>query len=100
MKYGDGLITIGIKNGGYDLLMKANFCNELSKLIKDEFNLDIKTELTGEHSVDVEEHDKMMEEIRASLPKRPEPTAFAPSASALLPWKENRRKRGERICQD
>lgn len=85
VKYGDGLITIGIKNGGYDLLMKANFCNELSKLIKDEFNLDIKTELTGEHSVDVEEHDKMMEEIRASLPKRPEPTAFAPSASAAPP---------------
>ena len=85
VKYGDGLITIGIKNGGYDLLMKANFCNELSKLIKDEFNLDIKTELTGEHSVDVGEHDKMMEEIRASLPKRPEPTAFAPSASAAPP---------------
>lgn len=85
VKYGDGLITIGIKNGGYDLLMKANFCNELSKLIKDEFNLDIKTELTGEHSVDVEEHDNMMEEIRASLPKRPEPTAFAPSASAAPP---------------
>lgn len=85
VKYGDGLITIGIKNGGYDLLMKANFCNELSKLIKDEFNLDIKTELTGEHSVDVGEHDKMMEEIRASLPKRPEPTAFAPSASAFPP---------------
>lgn len=85
VKYGDGLITIGIKNGGYDLLMKANFCNELSKLIKDEFNLDIKTELTGEHSVDVGEHDKMMEEIRASLPKRPEPTAFAPSASASPP---------------
>lgn len=85
VKYGDGLITIGIKNGGYDLLMKANFCNELSKLIKDEFNLDIKTELTGEHSVDVGEHDKMMEKIRASLPKRPEPTAFAPSASAAPP---------------
>ena len=85
VKYGDGLITIGIKNGGYDLLMKANFCNELSKLIKDEFNLDIKTELTGEHSVDVGEHDKMMEEIRDSLPKRPEPTAFAPSASASPP---------------
>lgn len=27
----------------------------------------------------------MMEEIRASLPKRPEPTAFAPSASASPP---------------
>lgn len=85
VKYGDGLITIGIKNGGYDLLMKANFCSELSNLIKDEFNLDIKTELTGEHSVDVDEHDKMMEEIRASLPKRPEPAAFVPSASAVPP---------------
>lgn len=85
VKYGDGLITIGIKNGGYDLLIKANFCSELSNLIKDEFNLDIKTELTGEHSVDVDEHDKMMEEIRASLPKRPEPAAFVPSASAVPP---------------
>lgn len=82
VKYGDGLLTIAIKNGGYDLLMKANFCSEFSNLIKDEFNLDIKTELTGEHSVDVGEHDKMMEEIRASLPQRPEPAAFMPSASA------------------
>ena len=47
--------------------------------------MDIKTELTGEHIVDVGEHDKRMEEIRASLPKRPEPTAFAPSASAAPP---------------
>lgn len=83
VKYCDELITIDIKNGGYDLLMKSNFCSELSNLIKDEFNLDIKIELTGEHSVDVEEHDKMMEEIRASLPQRPEPAAFVPSASAV-----------------
>ncbi len=68
ISYSGGLISIEIKNGGYDLLMKANFCGELSKLIKEEFDIDIRTELTGEHNVDIEEHDRQMEEIRSSMP--------------------------------
>lgn len=86
VKYGEGLITINIKNGGYDLLMKANFCAELSKLIREEFDLNIKVELTGEHSVDVEEHDKMMEELRSSLPQHTE--QFEPPVPEPPPFDE------------
>ncbi|MBE6844639.1 MAG: PolC-type DNA polymerase III [Ruminococcus sp.] len=67
VSYADGLITITLKNGGYDLLMKANFCNEFSALIKQEFNLDIKTQLTGELSVDAQRYEKELEDYEASL---------------------------------
>lgn len=78
VKYGEGIITITIKNGGYDLLMKANFCTEMSKLIREEFDLAVKVELEGEHNVDIEEHDKMIEEVRASLPDYTEQLAPPP----------------------
>ncbi len=74
--YADGLITIGIKHGGYDLLVKANFCKEFSKLVKEEFGLDVETKLTGELSVDVQQHEKEMEQVEARLaqerPSEPE----------------------------
>lgn len=91
VKYGEGIITIGIKNGGYELLMKANFCIELSKLIREEFDLNIQVELTGEHSVDVEEHDKMIDEIRSTLPQhtaqlsQPAPSTTQPAADRKPP---------------
>ncbi len=69
VKYGEGLLTIGLKNGGYDLLIKSNFGGEFSKLIYDEFGLDIKIKLEGELKVNAEEHEKKMVEIEASLPK-------------------------------
>ncbi len=81
--YGEGLITIGIKNGGYDLLMKANFCAELSKMIREEFDLNIKVELSGEHSVDVEEHAKMIEEVRASLPQHTQQFSPPPEVAQM-----------------
>lgn len=65
--YADGLITIGLKNGGYELLMKANFCGEFSKLIKEEFGLDIKTQLTGELTVDVQRHEMEMKQFEETL---------------------------------
>lgn len=67
--YADGLITIGLKNGGYDLLVKSNFSGEFSKLIREEFGIEVEVKLTGEHTVNVQEHEKMMEEVRATLPK-------------------------------
>ncbi|MGN0613769.1 MAG: PolC-type DNA polymerase III, partial [Porcipelethomonas sp.] len=67
VKYGEGLITIGLKNGGYDLLVKSDFCGELSKLIYEEFGIDVKAELTGELSVDAREHEKHMEEVEEEL---------------------------------
>ena len=74
--YADGLITIGIKHGGYDLLVKANFCKEFSKLVKEEFGLDVETKLTGELSVDVQKHEKEMEQVEARIaqerPSEPE----------------------------
>ena len=76
VQYGEGLITIGLKNGGYDLLMKSNFCGEFSKLINDEFGIHMDIALTGEHSVDMQEHEKMMDEIRASMPAHTEPVSY------------------------
>lgn len=72
VKYKNGFLSIELKNGGYDLLIKSNFCGELSKLIQEEFNLKIDVELTGEHNVNVAEHEKMMEEVRASIPQHQE----------------------------
>ena len=80
VQYGEGLITIGLKNGGYDLLMKSNFCGEFSKLINDEFGIHMDIALTGEHSVDMQEHEKMMDEIRASMPAHTEQIAQSSAA--------------------
>lgn len=66
------IITICIKNGGYDLLSKANFCGEFLKLIKEEFDRDIKVVLTGAHNVDADEHDRMIEEFSHTLAEQNE----------------------------
>ncbi len=68
----DNKIIIDLKNGGYELLTKANFGRELSALIKQEFSLDYKVELTGALEVSNEEHNKLMEETLATLPKHTE----------------------------
>lgn len=81
VKYADGLISIELKNGGYDLLVKSNFSGEFSKLIQEEFNLNIDVELTGEHNVNVAEHEKMMEEVRASIPQHQEQFGNKPQIS-------------------
>ncbi len=71
-EYEDGIIKIELKNGGYDLLVRANFCGELSKLIHDEFDLNIKIELTGEHNVNPLEHGRLIEEANAAINVRNE----------------------------
>ena len=81
VKYADGFISIELKNGGYDLLVKSNFSGEFSKLIQEEFNLNIDVELTGEHNVNVAEHEKMMEEVRASIPQHQEQFGNKPQIS-------------------
>lgn len=73
--FSGNIITICIKNGGYDLLVDANFCGEFSRIVKDEFDIDIKVELTGVRNINVEEHDKMMEELRSELSQRVELSA-------------------------
>ncbi len=71
-EYSNGSMTIFLGNGGYDLLMKENFCGELSKLIREEFDLSIGVSLEGILNVDIDMHNKMIEEVSASLPKHTE----------------------------
>jgi len=86
VSYADGIVTIGLKNGGYDLLVKANFCDEFSKLVKKEFNLDVKTKLVGELSVDIEKHEKEMEEYEALIERASEPEQEPlPPAQEVMP---------------
>jgi len=79
-------INIELKNGGYDLLVKSNFCREMSELIRQEFSLDYQICLSGELSVSSENHEKLMSERLASLPKHVEqftaPAAEAKSADS------------------
>ena len=72
VSFADSRISIVLKNGGYDLLMKSNFCGELSRLIKEEFDIDISAELSGEHNVTDEAYEKMIKEAAAALPKHTE----------------------------
>ncbi len=62
-------LEIELKNGGYDLLMKSDFCSELSKLIENEFDKKVKVILSGELKASVENHEKLLTEVIASLPK-------------------------------
>ncbi len=77
--YGNGLVTIGLKHGGYDLLVKANFCSEFSKLVYDEFGINVKAELTGELSVDVKSHDEQLEKFEAEMSKEKKETSSQPN---------------------
>ncbi|MCQ2465044.1 MAG: PolC-type DNA polymerase III, partial [Oscillospiraceae bacterium] len=76
----DNTIIIDLKNGGGELLEKSNFTREMSSLIKQEFDLDYKVKLTGNLEVSKENHEKMIEETLAALPKHTEQFSAAPSA--------------------
>jgi DNA polymerase-3 subunit alpha (Gram-positive type) len=65
-------LTIDLKNGGYELLVKSNFCGVFSKLIEDLFDVKVKVELTGNFTVNDEEHEKLREEVMVSMPKHTE----------------------------
>ncbi|HHX56643.1 MAG TPA: PolC-type DNA polymerase III, partial [Clostridiales bacterium] len=67
-KLDDGVLTIDLKNGGYELLDKSNFCRELSKLIGELFDVKTKIELIGNFTVNDEEHEKLIEEVIATMP--------------------------------
>ena len=78
----NGAICIELKNGGYDLLVKSRFCENMSLLIKQEFSLDYKVKLSGELSVNNKDHEKLMEETLAALPKHTEQFSALPSDSS------------------
>lgn len=63
-----GQLDIRVVHGGIDMLNKANFSGELSKLIYNMFGVSVKTVLNGENSVSVSEYDKMVERLAAELP--------------------------------
>lgn len=81
------VINIELKNGGYELLVKSDFCRELSSLVRQEFSIDCKVNLTGELTVDNENHEKLMAETLASLPKHTEQFNATPSESKPAPSK-------------
>ena len=68
----ENVINIELKTGGYELLMKSNFCRELSSIINQEFGLNYTINLTGELTVKNEEHEKLIGQAMAELPKHTE----------------------------
>ncbi len=69
----DDTLTIELRNGGYELLKKANFSSEVSKFIYNQFGREIKIKLTGEFEKNQEEYEKMMQETLENIPKHYEP---------------------------
>ncbi len=71
VSFENNTVKIGLKNGGYDLLMKSDFKGAFSALIREEFGIDIKAELTGELKVDPDEFYKKQVEYEAAISKEP-----------------------------
>ncbi|MEG0614914.1 MAG: PHP domain-containing protein, partial [Oscillospiraceae bacterium] len=65
-------LTIELNNGGYDLLMKSGFDTAFIKQVYLEFSKKITLKFTGTLSRTMEDHEKMVAEVMASMP-RPEP---------------------------
>ncbi|HNX64358.1 MAG TPA: PolC-type DNA polymerase III [Oscillospiraceae bacterium] len=61
-KFQDDILTIRLKNGGYDLLVKAGIETVLPRLIFEEFSKAVKIKLTGDLSVNEEMHSKIVSE--------------------------------------
>ncbi len=66
-------LKIELRNGGFELLKKANFSSEMSKVIYNEFGINIKIEISGELERDESLHNKMINEVLETLPKHYEP---------------------------
>lgn len=79
------IVRINLKNGGYPLLVKANFCAEMSKLIEEQYGVKVKTELTGTLEASPEEHKKMIDEVMASMPKTSEQAIKKPVKAEPMP---------------
>ncbi len=70
----DNVFTIELTKGGNNLLEKANVKDAIKKLIFEEFSFSVEVEFTGVLEVNVEEFEKMKEEIIASMPAPTPPT--------------------------
>ena len=62
------VLTLELKNGGYDLLIKGGIETVLPKLVFDEFSRKISVKLIGKHSIDENDYDRMMSDIYSQLP--------------------------------
>lgn len=69
----ESTLTITLKNGGRDILERANFRAALSALIRSEFSRNIEIELTGDTDYDEERHREHIRQIEAALPRAAAP---------------------------
>ena len=69
----DNTLRIKLKNGGYDILQKANFTTETSKFIYSEFGREINVELCGELEQSDDDYNNMIKTALDEIPKHYEP---------------------------
>lgn len=81
------LLTLGLKNGGADLLKKGGIETALPKLLEDMFSIKAEVRLEGVLSVDNAEHDKaLLEELeKIAPPPAAEPVPAISSNVAYVP---------------
>ncbi|MGN0660372.1 MAG: exonuclease domain-containing protein, partial [Oscillospiraceae bacterium] len=66
----DNILTVYLKNGGREKLMKAHFCENLSALINEYFGLSFTVLLDGVTEISREEYEKAHEEEQAKAAKK------------------------------
>lgn len=64
---GDAL-SIELKHGGRDMLVKGEFPRRLSQLIYNQFGVNVNIQLNGGEAVSNDEYDEMLEKMAAELP--------------------------------
>lgn len=62
-------LIIELKNGGYDLMKKANIENVLPQVIYEEFSRSVTVEFTGTLELDKGVHEQRKEELISQMPK-------------------------------
>ena len=74
-------LTFELVNGGYDILMRAGFEKEVPKLVFEEFSRRITAALSGKHSIDDNDYDRMMQQAMSNMPLPPAPEEPAETVS-------------------
>lgn len=77
----ENILTINLKNGGRDILDRANFCAALSALIRDEFSRNIEVVLAGDTEYDEARHIAHLRQVEAALPRPAEPPKAAEASA-------------------
>ena len=74
-------LTVTLKNGGFDLLKKANADSALAQIIKDMFSKNVTVEFNGVKETDAQAHQQDISDFLSSLPVPAEPAAKKPEQS-------------------